>query len=275
MTELVHSDDAANRIQELDTYISQALDALKSLRSMKEDADKIIGSLSQKKDELGRHEQDLAEYLKKLQLVSQKAEMLLTPIVDQKQELDTLGKKLSEGITGIEGVVQQKVDAAAEKLDGRISALEGELQTTSESLRKGIETNIADLLKKEDALVKNLSQRIDNCQTVGNSQKLALEGQGKLIERLGKDAVDLRGTIQNLKGMMEKQKEDFKGVVAKQQEEFGGQLEKQKQDLNGAIAELNEKHVKALEKEYAQVKSVLNAVVAKLENVKFKKLLGL
>lgn len=279
MSELVHSDDVAIRVQELDTYISQALDALKTLRGMKDEADKLIGSLVQKKDELGRHEQDLLEYLKKLQLVSQKAESVLNPIVEQKLELENLGKKLNEGVAGIEDLVQQKVSSTVEKLEGGIKTLGENLKSTGENLRKGLEANVADLLKKQDTMVKELGQRIENCQKGVDSHKPVLDGQGKLIERLGKESVELRGAMQKLKEMVEKQrleqKEELKGVVAKQQEEFGGLLEKQKQELTSVVAEMNDKHVKVLEKEYAQVKTILNAVVAKLGNVKFKKLLGL
>jgi chromosome segregation ATPase len=297
MTEIANSDDVLHRAQQLETYITLSEETLKSLRIMKQEADSIIGSLGQRKDELNHHQQDLVEYLKKLQMVSQKADVLLTPMTDQKQELESLTKKLAEGIAGIDGVVQQKMEPLAEKLDHEVKALENEFHTTNEKFHKGLDGSVVDLLQKRDEIVKNLSQRVDSCEKLAGVQKAAVEEQGRTVEREGKDISDLRKALQELKATVEKQKqefksltekqnEEFKGLTQKQNEEFKGLVEKQKeemtaqwekrhQELNGTIAELNDKHIKNLEKDHAQIKSALNAVISKLGNVKFKKLLGL
>jgi hypothetical protein len=67
----------------------------------------------------------------------------------------------------------------------------------------------------------------------------------------------------------------LKGTIEKQKEELTALAEKLHQESKSTIAELNDKHIKTLEKDDAQLKSALNAVIAKLGNVKFKKLLGL
>ena len=275
MTEIVHSDDVLHRAQELESYVNLSEETLKSLRIMKQEADNIIKSLAQRKDELSRHEQDLVEYLKKLQLVSQKADALLTPITDQKLELESLTKKLDEGIAGIEGVVQQKVEPLVQTLDTKLKGLEERLGTTNETLQNSLEVKAAEFHQKQDELAKELSQRIDGCEKQAGVQKAALEEEGRTVEHEAKDISGLRKSLQELKEMLDKQKEEFKSVAEKQGEELKGLLEKQKGELTGSLSELNEKHIKNLEKENAQIKSALNAIIAKLGNVKFKKLLGL
>ncbi len=286
MTEIANSDDVLHRAQQLETYIALSEETLKSLRIMKQEADSIISSLGQRKDELNHHQQDLVDYLKKLQMVSQKADVLLTPMTDQKQELESLTKKLAEGIAGIDGIVQKKMEPLAERLDNELKALEEEFHTTNEKFHKGLDVSVVDLVQKEDETVKTLSQRVDRCEQITGVQKSGLEEQGRAIEREGKEIAELRKGLQELKAAVEKQKQELKSVTEKQQEELKGLVEKQKEEFNalvekrhqemsGTIAELNDKHIKILEKDHAQIKSALNAVISKLGNVKFKKLLGL
>jgi hypothetical protein len=98
--------------------------------------------------------------------------------------------------------------------------------------------------------------------------KAGLDGLGKSIKQSVTDIVQLRGAITDLTGATGKQKEELVKT-------FTDAHEKQKQEYEAAIKELREKTIKNLEKETAQIKSVLNAAVAKLNNVKFKKILGL
>lgn len=286
MTEIVNSDDVLHRAQQLESYISLSEETLKSLRVMKQEADAILSSLGQRKDELNRHQQDLVDYLKKLQMVSQKADALLTPMTDQKQELEGLSKKLAEGIAGIDGLVQQKMELLAEKLDHEVKALEDEFHTTNEKFHKGLDGSVVDLVQKESETVKTLSQRVDRCEQIAGAQKPVIEEHGRAVEREGKEIAELRKGLQDLKAALEKQKqelksavdkqkEELKGLVDKQKEEFNALVEKRLQEVSGTIAELNDKHIKILEKEHAQIKSALNAVISKLGNVKFKKILGL
>jgi chromosome segregation ATPase len=286
MADILQFDDVVNRAQELETYITQYQVALKALHAMKEEADKIVGTLHQKKDELSRHEQDLVEYLKKLQLVSQKADALLTPIVDQKKELETLGNKLEEGIAGIDGIVDQRLKTVVEPLQAKLQELEAGLGTATAELRKDVETTVADLGRKQDELVKDLSERIEGSENVARSHTTALEAQNKAAEQARKNAAELQKVLQDLKGVVEKQRQEFKGLMERQHEELKSLLAKQKEEesalveqrrkeLSDMIGELSEKRIKVLEKDDAQLKSTLNAVIAKLGNVKFKKILGL
>jgi len=286
MTETTNPEDILHRAQQLESYVTLSEETLKSLRIMKQEADKIIGSLGHKKDELSRHEQDLIEYLKKLQLVSQKADALLTPMTDQKQELDTLSKKLDEGIAGIEGVVQQKVEPLVERLDNEVKALEDEFHKTNETFHRGLDGSVADLLQKEDQTILGLSQRVEACEKHAVAQQAALGEQSRTVEREGKEISEVRKAAQELKTALEKQKqelnastekrvEELKEIVVKQKEELTAMMEKRNQDLQGTVAELSEKHIKNLEKDGAQIKATLNAIIAKLGNVKFKKILGL
>jgi hypothetical protein len=286
MTEITDTDDILHRAQQLETYVTLSEETLKSLRIMKQEADKIIGSLGHKKDELSRHELDLVDYLKKLQLVSQKADALLTPITDQKLELENLSKQLADGIAGIDGVVQQKMEPLAQRLDQEVKALEDEFHATNEKFHKGLDGSVVDLIQKEDDNLKSLSQRVDRCDELGGAHKAALQEYGVVIEREGKEIVELRRAVQELKVTIEKQNQEFKGLTKKQGEELRGAVDKQREELTAlveklhqetksTITELNDKHIKTLEKDDAQLKSTLNVVIAKLGNVKFKKLLGL
>jgi chromosome segregation ATPase len=286
MTETANSDDILKRAQQLESYVTLSEETLKSLRIMKQDADKIISSLEHRKDELSQHEQDLVDYLKKLQLVSQKADALLTPITDQKLEVENLSKKLKEGIAGIDGVIQQKMEPLVEKLDNEVKALEEEFHATNEKFHKGLDGSVVDLLQKADDTVNSLAQRVDGCEKIADAHKTALEEQRRAVEREGKDIAEIRKVLQELKVAAEKQRqelkdlsesqsEEFKKIAEKQKEEMIGLVEKRHQELTSTITELNEKHIKNLEKDDAQIKSALNSVIAKLGNVKFKKLLGL
>jgi ABC-type transporter Mla subunit MlaD len=286
MAETVHSDDILHRAQELETYVTLSEETLKSLRVMKQEADKIVSSLGHKKDELSRHEQDLVDYLKKLQMVSQKADALLTPMTDQQQELDGLSKKLAEGIAGIDAIIQQKMGPLVEELGNKVNVLEDEFHTTNEKFHKGLDGSVVEVIQKEDAVVKNLSQRVDGYEKFAGVQKAALEEQKHTVEHEGKDIVELRKALQELKAAAEKHKQEFKSLtdkqneelrelVGKQKEEITALVEQRHRELSGTVSELHEKHIKILEKDGAQVKSTLNAIIAKLGNVKFKKILGL
>lgn len=286
MTEIAQSDDILHRAQQLESYVTLSEETLKSLRIMKQEADKIISALGHKKDELSRHEQDLVNYLKKLQLVSQKADALLTPMTDQKQELDGLEKKLTEGIAGIDGIVQQKMGPLVEELQNKLKALEDEFRTTNETFHRGLDRSVVEVIQKEDEAVQSLSHRVEDFEKLAGVQHAALEQQKHTVEHEGKDIGELRKALQELKTAAEKHKLEFKSLtekqndelrelVGKQKEEITALVEQRHRELSGTVSELHEKHIKILEKDDAQVKSTLNAIIAKLGNVKFKKILGL
>lgn len=279
MSDSMQLDDVINRAQELETYVTQYQVALKALRSMKDDADKILGSLHQKKDELSRHEQDLIGYLKKLQLVTQKADTLLTPMTEQKDQLELLAKKLEAGISGLDATVQQKMEPLVNGLETKIGEQIGGLRTE-------FEESVTALLKKQEEVVKGLSQRFETDEKGTGTLKAAVDEERKMIEHGTKEAAELRKTLQELKAAVVQQKQEFKGELNRQSEEFKSMAEKQKEELNAlmekrrqdvetSLTELREKHIKVLEKDEAQIKSTLNAIISKLGNVKFKKLLGL
>jgi chromosome segregation ATPase len=275
MGETLQSGDIINRAQELETYITQYQVALKALRTMQEEANKIVSSLHQKKDELSHHEQDLVEYLKKLQLVSQKADAVLTPIVDQKQELETLTKKLEEGIASIDGMIEEKVAPRTKTLEERLNAILDEFHSSHEAIQKTMESGVNNLRNNYDAMLTKLSQRIDSCEKVEGSHKSLLEGERQTIQKEEKEITELRNALHELKKLIENQSQQLKSQAQQQQSEVTALMEKLKGELSGIIAELNDKHIKVLEKQSAQYKSTLNALISKLGNVKFKKLLGL
>lgn len=279
MSETLESDDVINRAHELETYVTQYQVALKALRTMQDEVDEIVSSLHQKKDELSRHEQDLVDYLKKLQLVSQKADAVLTPIVEQKQELEALTKKVEEGIAGLDGMIQERTDPRLKDLEAKFDELISTLRTESTA-------KVTEVLKNQERIFKNLAQRIDANVQGATTLKGALEEEKRVVDQGKKDAVEMRKTIQDLKVLVEKQgqalKHEFdrqtgeiKAALGKQKEELTTLTEQRRQEIDAALTELREKHVKVLEKDEAQLKSTLNALISKLGNVKFKKLLGL
>ena len=158
-------------------------------------------------------------------------------------------------------------------------------------MHKEIETGIADAVNDQHALADTLSKRIDSAQHQSDSQKTALEGLGGTVRKMGADNAELRKAIdaelrkgiQDVKTTLEKNRHDYDSALAelrqKQKEELTAALaelyEKQKKELQASLEELRTKSIKPLEKENARIKSVLNAAVEKLNNVKFKKILGL
>ena len=308
MNETTHSDDVKKSLQELNSYLSESTGILKSIRTMKEDAEKIVAALSQKKDELSRHEQDIVDYLEKIKLVWQKAEALLSPIQAEKEQLEVLDRKVAEALSGIDGAIQQKVDLLSGGLSGKQQALETELHESLAALRKELETSSADSVHAQHALVDKLSQRIDGAQQEMDTQKTVLDGLGNTVKKMGADDTELRRAAEGIKATLEKNRhdsdsalaglrratEDIKATLEKDRHDFDSALvdvrQKQREELTAALTELQEKQkkefqssldemvdksIKPLEKEYARIKSVLNAAVEKLNNVKFKKLLGL
>jgi chromosome segregation ATPase len=182
--------------------------------------------------------------------------------------------------------VEQRLKTVVEPLQAKQQELEAGLGTATTELRKDIETAVADLGRKQDELVKSLSERIEGSENVARSHTTALEEQNKTAEQAKKNAAELQKVLQDLKGVVEKQRQEFKGLMERQHEELNNLLATQKEEesalveqrrkeLSDMIGELSEKRIKVLEKDDAQLKSTLNAIIAKLGNVKFKKILGL
>jgi chromosome segregation ATPase len=275
MTDITQLDELFDKAKELESYIGQSQIVLKTLITAKEDAGTIIRSLSQKQDELTRLQQDISGYLKTLQTISQKAEALLNPMRDQKKELEILTKKVEEGISGFDGLVQQRLGELTEGVETKLKDLAATLDSSVATARTNLDAGIADLLQKQDALAKNISQRIEKGEKTAEAQRAVLEQQKVILDQERKEVAETRKAIQDLKGMLEKYKEDLHGAMAKQKEELNALADRHHQELSAAIKELSDKHVKVLEKDNAQIKSTLNSIISKLENVKFKKLLGL
>jgi predicted nucleic acid-binding Zn-ribbon protein len=122
-----------------------------------------------------------------------------------------------------------------------------------ETNRKELDSKIADFLYKQNALVSNLSQQIDSYQRLTESLKSNLESQNQQIKHLETENSELRNIIESIKQLLEKQRQDF----------------------STALDELREKHIEKLENENTEMKSELNALTTKFNNIKFKKLLGL
>jgi len=140
-----------------------------------------------------------------------------------------------------------------EKQHDAQQAFQTKIGEAIEATRKEMESRIADFLYKQNALVVNLSQQIDSYQRLTESLKSALDIQGRQITYLESENSEHRQATENIKRDLKQQGEEF----------------------DTKLRELREDHILNLEKENAQMKSVLNDISAKLSNMKFKKLLGL
>jgi chromosome segregation ATPase len=269
MPDITQLDDLFEKAKEIESYVGQSQIILKSLITAKEDAGAIIRSLSQKQDELTHLQGDISGYLQTLQSLSQKAEAVLNPMGDQKKELDALSKKVDEGVSGIDGLIQQRLGEFSKKLESKLMDLTTMMDTAAATSKKNLDAGIADLVQKQDALAKNLTQRIEK------EEKTSADTLKAATEQEKKETAELRKAIQDLKGLLDRFREDVQKVMAKQKEELDALADKRHQELSATVKELSDKHIKVLEKDSAQIKSTLNSVISKLGNVKFKKLLGL
>lgn len=286
MAEITSSDGVIKKLQEFDKYVSQSLEVLKALRGIKDDVEKLNYFISEKKNELSRYEQELTTFLKKAESVSKEADAILSPMLREKEELERLDKNLTDGLAKLDSTLEGKIEEglalhselvkkeldnlAQEKkeLQERSDAffknilknLEREhaklsedhitfRETVKESIktvRKDIDTQIADFLYKQNALVSNLSQQIDSYQRLTDSLKSSIDKQSNQIAHLENQNMELRQTI-----------------------------ERQSQEFTTKVVELREGKVQQLERDITQMKPTLKEVSAKFNNMKFKKLLGL
>lgn len=286
MAKITSSDGVIKRLQEFDKYVGQSLDVLETLRGIKDDVEKLNRSISEKKNELTRYEQELTQFLKKAELVSKQANSILPPILKEKEGLEKLDRKLTDGLAKLDVTLESKIEEGLalhgelvkkeidmliqekkelqEQADAFFKKIlkysETELaklgesqkafqQTVNESIlivRKELDTQIADFLYKQNALVTNLSQQIDSYQRLTESLASTLEKQGGQINELENQNIELRQII-----------------------------ERQSQEFNSRLSDLREGKVQQLEKELMQLRTALNEVTAKLNNMKFKKILGL
>lgn len=286
MAEITSSDSVIKKLQEFDKYVSQSLEVLKTLRGIKDDVEKLNHSISEKKNELSRYEQELATFLKKAELVSKQADTILSPMLREKGELERLGKNLTDGLARLDSTLEGKIEEGLalhselvkKELDG-LAQEKKELQEQADAffknilknserahtklseshitfqekvnesiktVHKEIDTQIADFLYKQNALVSNLSQQIDSYQRLTDSLKSSIDTQSNQIGHLENQNTELRQTI-----------------------------ERQSQEFTTKLVELRDGKVQQLEKDITQMKSTLNEVSAKLNNMKFKKILGL
>lgn len=286
MAEITSSDGVIKKLQEFDKYVGQSLEVLKALRGIKEDAETLTRSISEKKSHLAMYEQELSAILKKAESVSKQADAIIAPMLKEKEELERLDKKLTEGLTRLDATLESKIEEGltlhselVKKEMGRLIQERKELQeqadaffknilknsetelaklletqeryqvTVNESIltiRKEIETQIADFLYKQNALVSNLSQQIDSYRRLTESLKSSIEKQSNQISHLENQNAELQQTI-----------------------------EKQNKEFADRLSDLRDGKVQLLEKDIMQMKTTLNDVTTKLNNMKFKKILGL
>ena len=293
MAEITTSDAVIKKIQELDEYLDQSMEVLRSLRGIKEDVEKESLSVSQKSEQLSQYEKNLSTLWEKAQIVSQEIDEILSPIRKEKDELQRLDKKITDGLAEQDATIRstieqgltvqgelirqeivklnqaqtefhQRADAffksflkytnkELEKHRSAQQAFQTKIGEEIEATRKEMESRIADFLYKQNALVVNLSQQIDSYQRLTESLKSALDMQGRQIAHLESQNSEHRQAIGNIKNGLKQQEEEF----------------------DTKLKELREDHILNLEKENAQMKSALNDLSTKLSNIKFKKLLGL
>jgi len=110
-------------------------------------------------------------------LVSQKAEALLSPILEEKQKLETLDKKVTEALAGIDAVIQQKLDLLSQDMLDKQKAFETGFGDSLAALHKEIESGLANVAEKQRAYADAVSKRIESAQQLADSQKTAIEGQ--------------------------------------------------------------------------------------------------
>ncbi len=282
MTDISHAGDVLNRVQELDNYISQALDALKSLQSTKQRAEEILQSIAQQKDELSRREQDLSGYLKTLQLVSQKADAILSPILKGKEDLEQLEKKVNERLDGIAGEIEKQTGAFVDRSNAEQKKIERHANDLVTALRVEFESGLGDIRRQQQESLASVTKSLEDLRSATNTHRkevqeheAALKGQNKTSEQLQKEAKTMQEGIKTMQEGMKKLAESLENVG----QDFEASLKKLREEVEkefrAALGELSEKHIKVLEKDDAQIKSALNGIIKKLSNVKFKKMLGL
>jgi len=293
MAEITSSDGVIKKIQEFDEYLDQSMEVLRSLRGIKEDIEKQSISFVQKSEQLSQYEKNLSTLWEKAQIVSQEIDEILSPIRKEKDELQRLDKKITEGLAEqdatIRSTIEQGLNVQAELIRQEMvklnqtqtefhqradaffksflkyankelekhhdaqQAFQTKIGEGIEATRKEMESRIADFLYKQNALVANLSQQIDSYQRLTESLKSALDTQSRKITYLESKNSEHRQAVENIKRDLKQQGEEF----------------------DTKLKELREDHILNLEKENAQMKVELNDLSTKLSNIKFKKLLGL
>jgi len=293
MAEITSSDGVIKKIQEFDEYLDQSMEVLRSLRGIKEDVEKQSLSFAQKSEQLSQYEKNLSTLWEKAQIVSQEIDEILSPIRKEKDELQRLDKKITEGLAEqdatIRSTIEQGLNVQAELIRQEMvklnqvqtkfhqradaffksflkytnkelekhrdaqQAFQTKIGEGIEATRKEMESRIADFLYKQNALVVNLSQQIDSYQRLTESLKSALDIQSRQVAYLESQNSEHRQAAENIKRDLKQQ---------------GGEFDTK-------LKELREDHILNLEKENAQMKSALNDLSTKLNNIKFKKLLGL
>ena len=293
MAEITSSDGVIKKIQEFDEYLDQSMEVLRSLRGIKEDVEKQSLSFAQKSEQLSQYEKNLSTLWEKAQIVSQEIDEILSPIRKEKDELQRLDKKITEGLAEqdatIRSTIEQGLNVQAELIRQEMvklnqaqtefhqradaffksflkyankelekhrdaqQAFQTKIDEATEATRKEMESKIADFLYKQNALVVNLSQQIDSYQRLTESLKSALDIQSRQVAYLESQNSEHRQAAENIKRDLKQQ---------------GGEFDTK-------LKELREDHILNLEKENAQMKSALNDLSTKLSNIKFKKLLGL
>lgn len=238
MAEITNSKSIIEKIKEFDKCVEQSLETLKTLRKIRNDAEKLTKDLSRSKNELDRHEKALLDSLQKAQNVSGKITQILSPILKEKEELERLDRQLSTGITEAENRLQRKVEKGlTENLELVQTGLDqikdekrkfvSKIEKKTEETRKELDGKIVEFLYKQNALVSNLTQQIDSYQRLTDSQS-------QKVTRLETENINLKSRL-----------------------------------------ETNESHIQRLEKESAEFNGRLNEIVEKMSGIRFKGILGL
>jgi chromosome segregation ATPase len=293
MAEITNSDAVIKKIQEFDQYLDQSMELLRSLRGIKEDVEKQSLLFAQKSEQLSQYEKNLSTLLDKVQIASQEIDQILSPIRKEKDELQSLDKRITERLAEQDATIRSTIDQGL-KVQGELirqevvklnrtqtefhqraddffksflkysnkelekhrdaqQAFQTKIGEGIEANRKEMESRIADFLYKQNALVVNLSQQIDSYQRLTESLKSALDMQSRQIVHLESQNSEHRQAVESVERDLTQQSEEF----------------------DTKLKELREDHILNLEKETSQLKSALNDLSTKLSNIKFKKLLGL
>jgi len=249
MAEITSSDGVIKKIQEFDEYLDQSMEVLRSLRGIKEDVEKQSLSFAQKSEQLSQYEKNLSTLWEKAQIVSQEIDEILSPIRKEKDELQRLDKKITEGLAEqdatIRSTIEQGLNVQAELIRQEMvklnqvqtkfhqradaffksflkytnkelekqcdaqQAFQTKIGEGIEATRKEMESRIADFLYKQNALVVNLSQQIDSYQRLTESLKSALDIQSRQVAYLESQNSEHRQAAENIKRDLKQQGGEF------------------------------------------------------------------
>lgn len=188
MAEIVDSEKIRQKLKEFDVYIQQSIDTIKALKVIKDDSQKIFSDMKDKKEIFSKIENNLIElqgksiniYRELLKFKDDKESQIGDLITRYKKEADSISSliqnKQQEFEKFLSDIQKQWEDSFRIKLD--------EFKNEISNYREKIDKQITDFLYKQNALISNLNQQIDSYQKLTNTLKGTIEAQSEEIKGL-------------------------------------------------------------------------------------------